>query len=308
MLGFATSDDAGVYRLNDEQALVVTADFITPPVDDPFVFGQIAAANALSDIYAMGARPLTCLNLVAFPADKLPQELLVEIIRGASDRIRAAGAVLAGGHSIEDEEPKFGLAVTGIVHPDEFWTNAGARPGDALILTQPIGSGVIFNANLRGKVSATALAECIRQLVDLNDRVVSVLSGYEIHAATDVTGFGLAGHTLEMAEASGVSITIDYDSVPVFDEARDLYERGVTTRSNENNRKALEGKANLGSLDAPDLQLMLDPQTSGGLLLALPAEDTADAAACLREQGYAHTTTIARVSAHEDDAFFVSIE
>lgn len=308
MLGFDTSDDAGIYRLNDAQALVVTADFITPPVDDPFVFGQIAAANALSDVYAMGAKPLTCLNLVAFPSDRLPHELLVDIIRGAAERVHAAGAVLAGGHSIEDEEPKFGLAVTGIVHPDRFWSNAGARPGDALILTQPIGSGVIFNGNLKKKVPATALAECIRQLVDLNDRVVSVLAGYEIHAATDISGFGLAGHVLEMAEASNVNIVIDYDAVPVFDEARELYDRGVTTRSNRNNHEALSGKADLGRRDDPDLQLLLDPQTSGGLLLALPSEDAADAAARLHEAGYRHAATVGRVATRDDDGFSLIVE
>jgi len=200
-VGFDTSDDAGIYRLNDEIAIITTADFITPPVNDPYQFGQIAAANAISDVYAMGGKPITCINLAAFPSKKLGPEILQGIVAGALSKITESGAVLAGGHTIEDDEPKFGLAVTGIVHPKKYWSNAGAKPGDVLILTKPIGSGVLFNANLKGWVSEGALNECISTISTLNKTAAEIFSNFEIHAVKDITGFGLAGHGFERAMA-----------------------------------------------------------------------------------------------------------
>jgi len=196
-VGYETSDDAGVYRLTEDLAIIMTADYITPPVNDPYIYGQIAAANAISDVYAMGGQPIACLNLVSFPSKKLPPEVLHKIVAGALSKITEAGAVLAGGHSVEDDEPKFGLSVTGIVHPDKFWTNQGAQPGDVLILTKPVGSGVLFNANLKKWVSKEAMDACLSILITLNRTAAEVMAGFDIHAATDVTGFGLAGHGLK---------------------------------------------------------------------------------------------------------------
>lgn len=257
---------------------MVTADFITPPVNDPFLYGQIAAANAISDVYAMGGRPLLCLNLVCFPSQKLPPEDLHQIVKGAALKIEEAGALLAGGHTVEDNEPKFGLAVTGTVHPDRVWTNSGARPGDALILTKPLGSGVLFNANLKEWVSKAAMDACIKTTATLNRHAARILSRFEVHAATDVTGFGLAGHGLEMARGSGVSLEIDMQSLPIMDEALEMYRKGMTTGVNQHNRRLTEKytdfRANLPNWHR---QIVYDPQTSGGLLAALPRQQAAEA-------------------------------
>ncbi len=276
LVGFETSDDAGVYRLSEDTALVVTADFITPPVDDPYVFGQIAAANALSDVYAMGGRPITCLNLAGFPSERLEQEVLGQIIAGALSKITEAGAVLAGGHTTEDEEPKFGLSVTGLVHPERFWANAGARLGDRLILTKAIGSGVVFNANLKAQISPEAMSRCLESVTTLNRRAAEVLAGFDVHAATDITGFGLAGHALEMAEGAEGALRIDFGSLPLLPEAAEAYQRGGTTGVNGTNRKVIEGKARFDRFFASwEEGLLVDPQTSGGLMVAVP-EDQAD--------------------------------
>ena len=286
LVGFATSDDAAVYRLTDELALVTTADFITPPVDDPYVFGQVAAANALSDVYAMGAKPITCLNLVGFPSDKLGPEVLRGIIEGALSKITEAGAVLAGGHSTEDEEPKFGLAVTGIVHPQQFWANAGARVGDVLVLTKPIGSGVLFNANRRHMVSAQAMAACLATLTTLNKAAAETLRKFDVHAATDITGFGLAGHGMELARASGVTLRITVADVPLMAEALEMYRRGVTTGVNLSNWALVEPHLRFeAELPKEHREILIDPQTSGGLFAALPAEQGPDALAALHAAG-----------------------
>lgn len=271
LVGYETSDDAGIYRLTDDLAVIMTADYITPPVNDPYVFGQIAAANAISDVYAMGGRPIACLNLVSFPAKKLPFEVLHQIVAGALNKITEAEAVLAGGHSIEDEEPKFGLAVTGLVHPDRFWTNQGARPGDVLILTKPIGSGVLFNANLKQWVSKKAMDACVATISALNRTAAEVMADFDIHAATDVTGFGLSGHGFEMAKASEVCLEIDVARLPVMDEALAVYKRGMTTGVNTYNRQMVEKYMRVET-DLPlwHQEIVFDPQTSGGLLVAVP--------------------------------------
>ena len=300
LVGFATRDDAAVYRVSERRALVLTADIITPPVDDPRVFGRIAAANALSDVYAMGGEPRVCLDLVCFPTRKLGPEVLDGIVAGALEAIGEAGAVLAGGHSIEDEEPKFGLAVVGFVDPEAVWTNAGARPGDALVLTKPIGSGVLFNANLRRKVSPAAFAECLAGVTALNRAAAGVLRGFEVHAVTDVTGFGLAGHALQMAEASDVTLTFELDALPLYPEAIAMYERGVTTGANAGNRQRVEPHVRWARQPPPRRrEIWLDPQTSGGLLAALPAAEADAAVAALRAAGVAAATRIGSVAEHD---------
>ena len=286
LVGFETSDDAGVYRLGDDTAIVVTADFITPPVDDPFTFGQIGAANSLSDVYAMGGRPVACLNLIGFPEEDLGPEVLHGIVEGALSKITEAGAVLAGGHTTNDDEPKFGLSVTGVVHPDRYWRNAGARPGDALILTKPIGSGVIFNANLRNALPAAALNRTLAVLTELNRTAAETLARFDVHAATDITGFGLAGHALEMAKGSGVTLEIDVDSVPTLPEALEMYERGITTGANAENR-AQVGEAALYEKELPGKrgEILVDPQTSGGLFAAVPEAQAGAAVVALQQAG-----------------------
>jgi selenide,water dikinase len=306
LVGFETSDDAGIYRLTDEIALVTTADFITPPVDDPFVFGQIAAANAIGDVYAMGGRPVTCLNLVAFPTRKLPAKVLQQIVAGALAKITEAGAVLAGGHSVEDDEPKFGLAVTGLVHPQRFWTNRGAAPGDVLVLTKPVGSGVLFNANLKGWVPPAHMAACIETASALNRRAAEILAEGAVHAATDVTGFGLAGHALEMARASRVRLEIDIDAVPVMAGALEMYRKGMTTGSNAFNRRLAEDHT-VFFRRLPDRheQIFYDPQTSGGLLASVPETRAAELIAALRAAGAPAAVVIGRTKPRENGPLLV---
>ena len=277
LVGYNTSDDAGIYRLSEELALVTTADFITPPVNDPFVYGQIAAANALSDVYAMGGQPKVCLNLLCFPSKLLPHKDLEQIIAGALSKITEAGAVLAGGHSVEDDEPKFGLSVVGLVHPDKFWTNGGAQPGDALVLTKPLGSGVLFNANLKRWVTESAMQRCIEALICLNKDAADIMKKYDIHAVTDVTGFGLGGHGLEMAKASNVRLRLKMADLPLFDEAIAMYDKGMSTGVNSHNEKLIGAYLEYeNEFSASQKQMILDPQTSGGLLAALPADQAAE--------------------------------
>lgn len=301
LVGFETSDDAGVYRLNDDTALVTTADFITPPVDDPFLYGQIAAANSLSDVYAMGGRPITCLNLVGFPSNKLEPEVLHGIVAGALSKISEAGAVLAGGHTTEDEEPKFGLSVTGIVHPKKIWRNVGAKPGDVLILTKPIGSGVIFNANLKNWVSTDALNECIEIITTLNKAPAEVMANFEIHAATDITGFGLAGHCFEMADGSNVTLKISMDQIPVMNEALAMYEKGMSTGVNLYNRQMVGDHIRF-QRDLPGWheEIVFDPQTSGGLLVAVPKAQGEGLLHELHNAGVKQAKTIGTVTDLQD--------
>lgn len=296
LVGFETSDDAAVYRLNEDTALVTTADFITPPVDDPHLYGQIAAANALSDVYAMGGKPIICLNLVGFPSDQLAPEILHGIIAGALQKITEAGAVLAGGHTTEDEEPKFGLSVTGIVHPKNYWGNANAQAGDVLILTKPIGSGVLFNANRKKWVSQQALEECLQIITNLNKVAAETLAGFEIHSATDVTGFGLAGHSLEMAKGSEKTLQIDVDSVPIMKESLEMYKRGMTTGVNLSNRALIHPFTQFDeTLPQWHQEIFIDPQTSGGLLVALPESQGSQTLQALHKAGVEHAQIIGKV-------------
>jgi selenide,water dikinase len=275
LVGIETSDDAAVYRLSDELAMINTVDFITPPVDDPYWFGQIAAANSISDIYSMGGKPLTALNLVMFPTKDLDLGILKEILRGGNDKVIEAGACLAGGHSVDDNEPKYGLCVNGIVHPDRIITNAAAKPGDALILTKPLGSGVLFNAVRAGKFSMDELERTILPMIaSLNGPAMEKALQYELHACTDVTGFGILGHLLEVAAGSGVHAILDYAAIPFYPGAHDMYKKGQTTGSNKANRTLVARYPLLveQALSRYQEELLYDPQTSGGLLLSLPKD------------------------------------
>ncbi len=272
MVGFETCDDAAVYRLSDDLAVISTVDFITPPVDDPYWFGQIAAANALSDIYAMGGKPLTALNLVMFPAKKLSATILREILRGGCDKVSEAGASIAGGHSVDDNEPKYGLAVTGVVRPDRILTNCGAKEGDVLILTKPLGTGVLFNACRSKKLPWKDLEPILHQVAALNKEAMEIALDFDLHACTDITGFGIVGHALEMTKGSGVQINLFYDRLPFYPNALVMYRKGETTGSNKANRELAEGAyKKMIELSREEEELLFDPQTSGGLLLSVPS-------------------------------------
>ncbi len=290
--------------MTDDIAIITTADFITPMVNDPYLFGQIAAANAISDIYAMGGRPITCLNLVAFPAKKLAPEVLHQIIAGALDKITEAGAVLAGGHSIDDDEPKFGLAVTGIVHPKKYWTNSGATAGDVLILTKAVGSGVLFNANLKKWVSTSALNECLATLSVLNKTAAETLNDFEVHAVTDITGFGLAGHGFEMAKASDVRLQINMDDIPILNEALAMYQKGMDTGVNAFNRQMVVKHTRFEKdLPAWHQSIVYDPQTSGGLLVAVPENSGENVLKALRNAGVDQAKIIGNVTTRRDSIY-----
>jgi selenide,water dikinase len=275
-----------VYRVAPEIALISTVDYITPPVNDPYWFGQIAAANSLSDVYAMGGNPLTALNLVMFPSKKLDMGFLKEILRGGSDKVLEADASMGGGHSVDDNEPKYGLAVTGSVHPDRILTNCGAQAGDALILTKPLGTGVLFNANRSGKLAYPELEAILPQIAALNRRAMEVALKFEIHACTDVTGFGILGHTLELVQGSDVQIDLIYDHLPFYQNALRMYQKGETTGSNKANRKQAAGFWEMTTdKSAEEQALLFDPQTSGGLLLAAPDSQADNLIAQLKKEG-----------------------
>lgn len=272
LIGADTFADAGVYRLDDETALVQSVDFFPPLVDDPYTFGRIAAANSLSDIYAMGARPLTALNIVGFPDKELPIDLLGEILKGGAERVAAAGAVVVGGHSVRDTEIKFGLAVTGLVHPRHMVTNAGAKPGDVLVLTKPIGSGVLTSAAKSGKLPEADLAEAIATMVELNAGACAAMLAIGVHAATDITGFGLIGHAREMADASEVTLEIEAAAVPLLEHTMRFAREGVVTRAHQSNLAFHAEQLSFTDIDETLLKVLADAQTSGGLLIAVGAE------------------------------------
>ncbi|RAP75925.1 selenide, water dikinase SelD [Paenibacillus montanisoli] len=270
LVGLDTSDDAGVYKLTDELAIVQTVDFFTPIVDDPYSFGQIAAANAISDIYAMGGTPLTVLNIVAFPITTLDKQVLADILRGASDKVKEAGATLVGGHSIDDKEPKFGMAVTGTIHPDRIRTNAGARPGDKLILTKPIGVGIMTTSIKKDQLSEEEIARVTNVMAALNKTSAEIMSKYEVHGCTDVTGFGLLGHALEMAKGSQTVITLSYERVPVLPRTRELASLGFVPGGTKNNFAHVSGDVTFpDSMDQIDRWILCDAVTSGGLLISV---------------------------------------
>jgi selenide,water dikinase len=286
LVGTETHDDAGVYRLTDELALVQTIDFFPPVVEDPYVYGQIAAANALSDVYAMGGTPLTALNLVGFPDDREPLDWLGTILKGGAERCRAAGAVVVGGHTVRDREIKFGLAVTGTVHPQRVLTNAAARPGDRLVLTKPLGTGFVTTAAKAGACPPGLLKAACDSMVQLNAGGRDAMLEVGVHSATDVTGFGLAGHAFEMAEGSGKMLVIDLAALPLFAGAEGLVRKRYFTRASKSNREYVApGLRVEGSPDPVRLEFAFDPQTSGGLLISVAADRAEALVAAARKRG-----------------------
>lgn len=269
LVGHETLDDAGVFLLSDDLALVQTVDFFAPIVDDPYTFGQVAAANALSDIYAMGGEPLTALNIVGFPSGKVPLEVLREILRGGQEKVHEAGALVVGGHTIIDEELKYGLAVTGRAHPGRLLTNAAAKPGDRLVLTKPIGTALLATAAKQGTLPDAELLALTDSMRALNRRASEAALSVGARCATDVTGFGLLGHASHIARASRVTLRFEVARVPLLPGAREAAARGVRTGGADRNQQYLEPLVDWGSASDVDRVLLIDPQTSGGLLVAL---------------------------------------
>jgi selenide,water dikinase len=276
LVGTSTADDAAAYRIDGQRCLLQTLDFITPVVDDPYEYGQIAAANSLSDIYAMGGRPLFALNVVCFPSRKVPLDVLSKILRGGHDKAREAGIDIIGGHSVDDAEPKYGLVVTGIVSPDRILTNAGAKPGDVLVLTKPLGSGILTTALKKGRLEATAARKIVQVMTTLNRAAAESLEGLEVHALTDVTGFGLLGHLIEMLIGSQVGARLWASAVPVLDEVWPLARAGVYPGGTTRNRDRFDGSVRWAADVPEETKIVLaDAQTSGGLLIAIAPEDVA---------------------------------
>jgi len=299
LVGTNTADDAGVYRLAPDLALVQTVDFFTPVVDDPYWFGAIAAANALSDVYAMGGRPITALNIVGFPVGTLSLDVLAEILRGGSDKAREAGVTLVGGHTVDDAEPKYGLAVTGLIHPDRIVTNAAGQAGDALVLTKPLGSGIATTAIKQGVATEELSAAVIALMATLNRAAAEAMMEAGPHAATDVTGFGFLGHLAEMAAGSGLCATIAADSVPLLPGILDLAEQGVAPGGTRRNLEALASRLEFDAAVPQPLRLALaDAQTSGGLLIALPPHAVPMLLAGLQARGATGAVVGALVAGH----------
>jgi len=300
LTGLEGSEDAGVYRLNPELALVQTVDFFTPIVDDPRIFGRAAAANSLSDVYAMGGRPVTAMNIVCFPIRKLGIEPLRAILEGGMEIIREAQAVLVGGHSVEDDEPKYGLAVTGIVHPERIMTNGGLRPGDRLVLTKRVGTGILATAIKAGLASQEQIEQMERSMCTLNRDASEAAVHFSIRGCTDITGFGLAGHMVEMAVASRCSIRIESQRVPMLDGVLQWAAMGLIPGGAHANRKHFGTWTDVSNeipLERSDL--MFDPQTSGGLVLAVKEEIVGDLLELLQEKGVIDAVVIGEVVAHD---------
>ena len=279
LVGFDKSDDASVYKVSDELALVQTVDFFPPIADDPYLFGQIAATNALSDVYAMGGEPKLALNLLCIP-EKMPKDAVHELLRGGYDKVYEAGAIITGGHSIHDNEPKYGLAVTGFVHPDKVLTNSGARPGDVLLLTKPLGIGILTTAARAELTSEEGMALAYRLMTTLNKSARDAMVKYNVHACTDVTGFALLGHAFEMAEGSDVEITLNVKDIDLIEEALGFARMGILPAGMYRNRKFAEAGVDAGDTELAVQDMLYDPQTSGGLLIAV---DPADADALFEE-------------------------
>ena len=268
LVGVETSDDAAIYKVNDELALIQTLDFFTPVVDDPYLFGQIAAANSLSDVYAMGGEPRTALNIVGFPSC-LDPKILGRILEGGASKVLEAGAILAGGHSIQDDEPKYGLSVTGFVNPNKIFKNYGSQPGDVIIITKQVGSGLINTAIKAEMAEKSQIDEVVTVMTSLNKKAKEVNENYPISACTDITGFGLAGHAMEMAASSKVTFEIDVNKVPYIDGALEMAKMGLVPAGTYNNKDYISGDVESINIEECYLDLMYDPQTSGGLLITL---------------------------------------
>jgi selenide,water dikinase len=296
-----THDDAGVYKVNDELALVLTTDFFPPVCSDPYEFGQIAAANSISDVYAMGGDPVVALNIMMFPAVSLPMEAYAEIIKGGADKAAEAGVRIIGGHTIDDSPPKYGLAVVGYVHPDKIVTNSGARPGDSLILTKPIGTGVILAGQRLGLATDRDVDEAKRQMKLLNRSAAEVMKKFNVRGATDITGFGLAGHALKMARASKVSISINMKQVPLIGETYRIADEGCIPGAAFRNLDYAEADTTFtAGIDYNLKMLAFDAQTSGGLLISVPEKIAGNVLSSLLAAGLAESSIIGHVTGKED--------
>ena len=288
------ADDAGVYQISDTFALVQTLDFFTPVVNDPVLFGKIAAANALSDVYAMGGTPLTTMNIVGFPISLVEQGVLTDVLNGAASIVAEAGAAIVGGHSIENKEPIFGMSVTGQVDPNHIWKNKGAQVGDVLVLTKRIGTGIMNNA-LKADLFPTGTAQAVASMSTLNRVAAEVAHNFTIHACTDVTGFSLMGHSVEMASASNVTIHIKTYNIPLFDDVIEAAQMGLVPAASYGNRKAITDVQVDANLDGVWTDILFDPQTSGGLLFSVPATEGADLVKALRDVGVEGATIVGAV-------------
>ena len=288
------ADDAGVYKISDRLALVQTLDFFTPVVNDPTLFGKIAAANALSDVYAMGGIPLTAMNIVGFPVPLVEQGVLTDVLNGAASIVSESGAAIVGGHSIENKEPIFGMSITGQVNPNEIWKNKGARVGDVLVLTKRIGTGIMNNA-LKADLFPTGTAQAVASMSTLNRVAAEVAHNFTIHACTDVTGFSLMGHSVEMASASNVTIHIKIYDIPLFDDVIEAAQMGLVPAASYGNRKAITDVQVDANLDGVWTDILFDPQTSGGLLFSVPATEGADLVKTLRDVGVEGATIVGAV-------------
>lgn len=306
LVGTETADDAGVYRLTADLAIVQTVDFFPPVVDDPYVYGQIAAANALSDVYAMGGVPRTALNLVGYPDDRLGLDWLGEILRGGAECVAAAGAVIVGGHTVRDAEIKYGLAVTGTIHPDRILTNANARPGDVLVLTKPLGTGFVTTAHKRGDCPEELLRTACDSMIRLNDQACAAMLAASAHAATDITGFGLAGHAFGMAKGSGVTLRIQLSRLPLLPGAERFARKPYLTRASASNRAHVAAELHEeGPINPVLREFFYDAQTSGGLLISVPAAQADALVRDLHERGVAVACAIGEVLPREDAALLL---
>ena len=295
LVGTEHPDDAAVYRINEDLALIQTVDFFPPVVDDPYHYGEIAAVNALSDVYAMGGRPLTAMNIVCFPCHKLGTDILVEILKGGARKVAEAGALLVGGHTINDDEPKYGLAVTGIVEPGELFTKGGVEPGDQLILTKPLGSGIITTA-LKGEIApAHLLEEMTHWMTTLNKGAAEVARKVGVKTCTDITGFGLLGHIEEMIRGSGVDAVINVQAVPCVEGALELAKEGIVPGGARANREFLRDKLVFEEIDEAMLDVLCDPQTSGGLLMAVKKERASEAIHLLKNKRLSYASVIGEI-------------
>jgi len=297
LTGFEHAEDAGVYKISDDVALVQTLDFFTPTVDDPYTFGQIAATNALNDVYAMGGKPITAMNIVCFPIKTMDMAVLREVLRGGLDKMREAGVLLVGGHSVEDNEIKYGLSVTGKIHPHKVWFNRGAKPGDSLILTKPLGTGIVSTAIKGGEADAQLVAKAIACMTQLNKKAAELLIAHaNIHACTDITGFGFLGHACEMIEGENVGLKINSALVPIFAGVKELLESGYVPAGlyrNKNYRISQIKKADT----CPDwiLDILFDPQTAGGLFFSIPANEAQDLIQEMHQNGITDAAIVGNV-------------
>jgi selenide,water dikinase len=293
LVGIETSDDAAIYQLTEDTALVLTIDFITPVCSDPFLYGQVAAANSISDVYAMGGRPIAVMNVCCFPGSGVDNATLGRILEGGLSKTEEAGAVLVGGHTVKDDEMKYGLSVTGLVHPKKYTPNSGAQPGDALILTKPLGTGIHISGAKRGVLPQEKLTKVLETMAILNKTACETMMEFDVKGCTDITGFGLGGHALGMAKASKLVMRLYSDRIPVYPDTRDLLQKGVTTSVTATNAQNVEGRLKFAeALSEPERQLFYDPQTSGGLFIAIRSKDADALLKKLHERGVGHAAIV----------------